>query len=51
MERIDFLEIDVEGFEFEVLKGAEAMLADKRITTIQFEFGGRAAMVLVFATF
>ena len=35
---IDFLKIDVEGYEMEVLKGAETMLDN--IKRIQFEFGG-----------
>lgn len=39
IEKIDFLKIDVEGFELEVLKGAKKMIADKRIQAIQFEFG------------
>jgi len=38
--RIDFLKIDVEGHELEVLKGAEKRLAADRISAIQFEFGG-----------
>lgn len=37
---IDFLKIDVEGFEFDVLKGAEDMLAKKKIHALQFEYGG-----------
>jgi FkbM family methyltransferase len=36
---IDFLKIDVEGFEFEVLKGAEKMISSGRVANIQFEFG------------
>ncbi len=35
---IDFLKIDTEGYEMEVLKGAKGML--KNIQYIQFEFGG-----------
>lgn len=34
---IDFLKIDVEGFELNVLKGAKRMLHDKRISLIAFE--------------
>ncbi len=40
IETIDFLKLDVEGNELEVLKGAKDFLADNRISTIQFEFGG-----------
>lgn len=38
VERINFLKIDVEGNELNVLRGAERMLADGRIDMIQFEF-------------
>lgn len=38
--RIDFLKIDVEGHELDVLKGAEAALKAGRIQAVQFEFGG-----------
>ncbi|MDO1448845.1 FkbM family methyltransferase [Rhodocytophaga aerolata] len=37
---IDFLKLDVEGFEFEVLKGSKSMIANRKIDRIQFEFGG-----------
>lgn len=40
IDTIDFLKIDVEGHETSVLNGAEAMLSDKKIQFIQFEFGG-----------
>lgn len=36
--KIDFLKIDVEGFELEVLKGAKEMINNCRY--IQFEYGG-----------
>ncbi len=39
IERIDFLKIDVEGFELEVLTGAEKMIKGGKISNIQFEFG------------
>jgi FkbM family methyltransferase len=35
---IDFLKIDVEGFEFSVLKGSQDMLDNNKIRVIQFEF-------------
>lgn len=38
IERIDFLKIDVEGFELKVLQGAKRMLDEHRIDVIQFEF-------------
>ncbi|MEO7634583.1 MAG: FkbM family methyltransferase [Sphingomicrobium sp.] len=37
--RIDLLKIDVEGAELQVLRGAEALLAARRIGCIAFEFG------------
>jgi FkbM family methyltransferase len=36
---IDFLKIDTEGNEFEVLKGAGKLLSTHKIKIIQFEFG------------
>ncbi len=38
--KIDFMKIDVEGFELDVLRGARAMIHEKRISIIQFEYGG-----------
>jgi FkbM family methyltransferase len=38
VEFIDFLKIDVEGFELAVLRGARGMLASGKIAAIQFEF-------------
>lgn len=39
IDKIDFLKIDVEGNELNVLKGAARMIADKTIKYIQFETG------------
>jgi FkbM family methyltransferase len=36
---IDFLKIDVEGFESNVLFGFQKMISEKRIKMIQFEYG------------
>lgn len=38
IKRIDFLKVDTEGSEYEVLKGASAMLLKNNIKIIQFEF-------------
>jgi FkbM family methyltransferase len=38
--QIDFIKIDVEGHEIQVLQGAQRMLQLKRIDYIQFEYGG-----------
>jgi FkbM family methyltransferase len=40
IEKINFLKIDVEGHELQVLKGSERMINERRIENIQFEFGG-----------
>jgi len=40
IERIDFLKIDTEGGEFNVLRGAERLLASGGIEYVQFEYGG-----------
>jgi FkbM family methyltransferase len=37
---IDYLKIDTEGAELDVLKGAQHMLASEKIAYIQFEYGG-----------
>ena len=39
IDMIDFLKIDVEGNELNVLKGAERMLSDRLIRSMSFEFG------------
>lgn len=38
--KIDFLKIDTEGSELNVLMGAQQSLAQGRIRQIQFEYGG-----------
>lgn len=40
IDTVDFVKIDVEGHELEVLKGALPMLEHGAITMIQFEYGG-----------
>ena len=45
---IDFLKIDVEGFELNVLQGARKNLSDKNIKVIQFEFTQLNSSVGVF---
>lgn len=40
IENIDLLKIDVEGAEYQVLRGATQMLKEKRIKRCAFEFGG-----------
>jgi len=40
IERIHFAKLDVEGHELSVLRGAQSLLAARRIDHIQFEFGG-----------
>ena len=37
--QIDFLKIDVEGHELDVLRGAKKLLETRKIKVIQFEFG------------
>jgi len=37
--RIDFLKIDTEGYDLEVLRGADRMLREKRIAALQVEAG------------
>ncbi len=40
LKQIDFLKLDVEGYELNVLKGSKEKLAKGEINFIQFEFGG-----------
>lgn len=42
-EHIDFLKIDVEGMELEVLKGSTQTLTNRAIDVIQFEYGRKYA--------
>jgi FkbM family methyltransferase len=39
VDRIDLLKIDVEGAEFEVLKGARQLLSERRVERCVFEWG------------
>lgn len=39
IDHIDFLKIDVEGHEFDVLQGAQRMINEQRIDYVQLEFG------------
>lgn len=48
IECIDLLKIDVEGFEVNVLRGAERMLSTGRVRLIQFEFTQLNTTVRVF---
>ncbi|QPC82034.1 FkbM family methyltransferase [Phototrophicus methaneseepsis] len=41
MDYIDLLKIDTEGHELFVLQGADSLLKEKRIKTIQFEYGAQ----------
>jgi len=38
--KIDYLKIDVEGGEFDVLNGSNHLLHNHKITALQFEYGG-----------
>ena len=42
IQTIDFLKIDTEGAELSVLQGAQKLLANHAIKTMQFEYGGCA---------
>jgi FkbM family methyltransferase len=44
IESIDYLKIDVEGAEKNVLKGFERMLSEQRVNVIQFEYGYAAIL-------
>ena len=45
---IDFIKIDVEGYEFFVLKGALRMFREGAIDFVQFEFSGTTAQAGIF---
>lgn len=40
IQKIDYLKVDVEGNEMQVLKGAANSISKKIVSTIQFEYGG-----------
>jgi FkbM family methyltransferase len=40
IKNINFLKIDSEGSEFDILRGANRLLSEKKIDFIQFEYGG-----------
>lgn len=42
VDRLDLVKIDVEGHELAVMKGMTRMLSERRVSTIQFEYGGCA---------
>ena len=48
LDRIDLLKIDVEGFEAEVLRGAEHAIREKKIGLVQFEFNEMNTISRVF---
>lgn len=48
VDHIDFLKIDTEGHELEVLKGGKGMVSDDRIDIIQFEFNEMNVISRVF---
>jgi FkbM family methyltransferase len=39
IERVDFLKIDAEGHDLEVVRGFSSSLADGRVAVVQFEYG------------
>lgn len=40
IDHIDFLKIDTEGSEWDLLQGADGLISNKKIPVIQFEYGG-----------
>jgi hypothetical protein len=45
VKHIDFLKVDVEGAEFEVIRGFERIFSAGRIDVVQFEYGPLALAV------
>jgi FkbM family methyltransferase len=39
IERVDFVKVDAEGYDLEVLRGFSSSLADGRVAVVQFEYG------------
>lgn len=48
IDKIHLLKIDVEGHEFDVLKGASKMFKDNSINVVTFEFGGTGIDTKIF---
>ena len=40
IEQIDFMKIDAEGHDYEVLKGGKNLIENRQVNIIQFEYGG-----------
>lgn len=38
--KIDFMKIDAEGYEFEILKGGKTLFHNSQVNMIQFDYGG-----------
>lgn len=38
LERVDLLKIDAEGYDFQVLRGAQGLFAQQRVDVVQFEY-------------
>ncbi|HAN45689.1 MAG TPA: hypothetical protein DCQ32_03960 [Cyanobacteria bacterium UBA8156] len=44
-ERVDFVKIDAEGYDFQVLRGAQHLLQHQKIGSLQFEYNAPWALV------